>query len=124
MFEREASQSLARNACLANPQGRELRQRFDRFDHRIVEWTIGVGGSREYKCLAVRRDGEQAHGGLEEEDRLIVPEPPVDINLFDMRKGRETAQLIFERKTPLRDAREIERMDLEIGGGKLGKIGD
>ena len=89
---------------------------------RIVEGNVGLHGLAHHELLERRRLVEERDRGLHARRRLVVPQAAVDVQLLEMRQRRQAAKLVLQRRGVHRDAREIQRMNAEIGRGQIGEI--
>ena len=99
-------------------QGREPLQR------GIVEGNVGLDGLAHHELLERRRLVEERDRGLHARRRLVVPQASVDVQLLEVRQRRQAAKLVLQRSGVHRDAREIQRVNAEVGRRQIGKVGN
>src|ERR1700730_16332025 len=115
----ERSERGAGDACLVDPKLLKFGERLETLEHGVVERNIGLDRFAQDHFLECGGAGEQTHRGGDEGNGLIVPETSVDIQLFEVRDGGQSLQLVLESETPLRDTCEVESVEAEIGGGQV-----
>ena len=102
----------------------QILQRRETLERRIVEWNVGLHWLAHHELLELDRFVEERDGGLHARRRLVVPEPAVDVQLLEVRERRQPAKLVLQRRRIHGDAREVQRMNTEIGRRQIRKIGN
>ena len=74
-----------------NPNFLQVGQRRQALQHGVVEGDVGLHRLAEHELLELRRLAEQRNRRRDARRWLVVPEPAVDVQLFQVRQCRQPA---------------------------------